>query len=86
MEEVRFYGTYGVCGVRVASVIISCIKCAINKYSSKCFSIFYDNTAVNDLLCHGIRILPTWAKCFNGGLTTTVRPSSLTVSHAAHEP
>ena len=61
MAEVRFDGAYGVCGVRVASVINSGIKYAINKCSSKCFSIFYDNTTVHDLLSHGIRIVPTWA-------------------------
>ena len=58
MAELRFDGAYGVCGVRVASVINSGIKYAINKSSSKCFSILYDNTAVYDLLCHGIKIVP----------------------------
>ena len=38
--EVRFYVAYGVCGVRVASHINSGIKYAINKCSSKCFSVF----------------------------------------------
>ena len=61
MAEVRFDGAYGVCGVCVASVINSGIKYAINKFSSKCFSVFYDNTAVNDLLCQGIRIVQTRA-------------------------
>ena len=58
--EVRFYGAYGVCGVRVASVISSGIKYSINKRSSKCFSIFYDDTTVYELLCHGIRVVPSW--------------------------
>ena len=53
MAEVRFDGAYGVCGVRVACVISSGIKYAINKCSSKCFSIFYDNSTVHDLLYHG---------------------------------
>ena len=57
---VRIYGTYGVCGVRVASAINSGIKYFINKCSSKCISIFYDNTTAHDLLSHGIRIVPTW--------------------------
>ena len=48
MVEVRFDGAYGLCGVRVASVINSGIKCAINKCSSKCFSYFYYNTTVHD--------------------------------------
>ena len=39
MAKVRFYGAYGVCCVRVASVINSGMKFAINKCSSKCFSI-----------------------------------------------
>ena len=60
MAEVRFYGAYGVCGVRVASAINSAIKDAINKFSSKCFSLFYDITTVHELLCHGIRNVPTW--------------------------
>ena len=58
MEDVRFDGAYGVCGVCVASVINSGIKYAINKCSSKCFSIFYDNTTEHNLLCHGIRNVP----------------------------
>ena len=58
MAEVRFYGAYGVCGVCVAIVINSCIKYALNKCSSKCFSIFYDHTAVYDLLCYGTRTVP----------------------------
>ena len=60
MAEVRFDGAYGVCGVRVASVINTGIKNAINKCSFKCSSIFYDNTTVHELLRHGIRIVPTW--------------------------
>ena len=59
--EVRFYGAYGLCGVCIASVINSGIKYAINKCSSKFFSIIYDYTTVHDLLCHGIRVVPTWA-------------------------
>ena len=59
--EVRLYGAYGACGVRVASVINNGIHDAINKCSYKCFSIFYDNIIVHDLLCHGIRVVPTWA-------------------------
>ena len=50
MAELRFDGAYGVCGVRVASVIKSGIKYAKNKCSSKCSSIFYTNTTVHDLL------------------------------------
>ena len=59
--EVRFYGAYSVCGVRVASVINSGMMYATNECRSKCFSIIYDNTTVHDLLCHGIRIVNTWA-------------------------
>ena len=72
MAEARFDGAYGVCGVRVASIISSGIKFAINKCSSKCFSVIYDYTTSHDLLCHGIGVVPTWAWCFNGGLTTAV--------------
>ena len=73
MAVVRFGGAYGVCGVRVASVINSGVKYAINKCSSKCYSIFYDNTTAHDSLFHGIRVVLTWAWCFNGGLTTKLR-------------
>ena len=48
MAEVRFYGAYGVCGVCVASALNMCIKSATNKFSSNCFSYFYDNTTVDD--------------------------------------
>ena len=71
--EVRFYDAYVVCGVRVASLINSGVKYAINKCSFKCLSILCDNTAVHELLCHGKRTVPTWAECFNDGLTTAVR-------------
>ena len=57
-DLVRFYGG---------------IDDAANICSSKCFSIFYDYTKVQDLLCDGIRVLLTRALCFNDGLTTTVR-------------
>ena len=69
----HFYGAYSACGVRVASVINSGITGAINKCSSKCFSVFYDNIAVRDLLCYELRILPTWGLCFNGGMAIAVR-------------
>ena len=58
--EEGFYGAYGEFGVRVASAINSGIKDAINTYSSKCFSLINDNTTVHEVLCHGIRIMPTW--------------------------
>ena len=45
-DLVRFYGG---------------IHDAINICSSKCFSIFYDNTKVQDLLCDGIGIVLTRA-------------------------
>ena len=61
MAEVRFYGAYGVCGGCAASVISSGKQGAIDKCSSKCFSISYDYTKVNDLLCDGIRIVQTRA-------------------------
>ena len=38
----HFYGAYGVCGVRVASVINSGIKDSRIRCGSKCFSNFYD--------------------------------------------
>ena len=69
----RLYGAYGVCGGYVAGVMNSGINDAMNKYSFKCFSIFYDYTKVHDLLCDGIRIVQTRAKCFNDGVTTAVR-------------
>ena len=72
MTEVRFDSAYGVYGVRVAGYLCG-IKYFINKCSSRCVSIFYDNTTLHDLLCHGIRTVPTWAQCFNDGLTTTAR-------------
>ena len=34
---------------------------ALNKCSSKCFSVFYDYTKAHDLLCDGIRIVQTRA-------------------------
>ena len=55
----RFYGTYGVCGGCVASVIRSGIHDAINKCSYKCFLIFYDYTKVHDFLCDGVGIVQT---------------------------
>ena len=61
MAEVPFCGAYGLCRVRVASVINSGIHNDINKCSSKCLLIFYDNTTAHDLLCHGIRIVQTWS-------------------------
>ena len=61
MAEVRFDGAYGLCGVRVAKVTNSGIKYARNKCSSRCYLIIYDYTAVHDLLCHGIRVVPRWA-------------------------
>ena len=71
--EVRCYGAYGLCGVRVASVINNGKQDATNKSSTKCFSIFYNNITAHDLLYHEKRIAPTWVYCFNGGFTTTVR-------------
>ena len=59
--QVRFYGACGVYGGCVASVINSGIHDAINKCSSKCFSIFYDCTTLNELLCDGIRVFQTRA-------------------------
>ena len=44
MAQVRFDGEYGLFGVLVASFITSGINCTINKCSSICLSIFYDNT------------------------------------------
>ena len=60
MAEVRFGGAYGLCGVRVASVMNSGIKFAINKCGFKCFSIMKHNTTEHDLPCHGIKNVPTW--------------------------
>ena len=39
MAEVSFDGAYGLCGDRVASIISSGIKCAINKFGSKSFVV-----------------------------------------------
>ena len=41
---------YVACGVRVASDISSGLKDSIKQCSSNCFSIFYDYTAVHDIL------------------------------------
>ena len=57
--EVRFYGACGVCGVRAACVVNSGIQEGINKFSSKLFSIFYDNIAVLDLLS----VIPLYFPC-----------------------
>ena len=57
----RFYDAYGVCGGCVAGVINSGIHGAINKVVLNAFSIFYDYTKVNDLLCDGARVVQTRA-------------------------
>ena len=56
MAEVRFDGSYGVCGVCVASALNMFIKNAKKKRSSKCLSYFYDNVTVHEQLCHGVSL------------------------------